>query len=149
MVGATDCNYYRMMGSDWLGEQYKEGNYTRQQVQDILMSCYGITTPDAIADWFNRFVREDPPPPPDLPPPADLPEPGDDDFVGPIEEPPADLPEPGDDDFVGPIDDPDFYEDEEIPDSVEVPKDSLLIVLGAIVLGMVLYYTVNTTKEAL
>ena len=130
MVGATDCNYYRMMGSDWLGEQYKEGNYTRQQVQDILMSCYGITTPDAIADWFNRFVREDPPPPTDLPPPADL-------------------PEPGDDDFVGPIDDPDFYEDEEIPDSVEVPKDSLLIVLGAIVLGMVLYYTVNTTKEAL
>ena len=31
-VGATDCNFYRMMGLDWLGDEYKAGNFTKSEV---------------------------------------------------------------------------------------------------------------------
>ena len=183
-VGSTDCNYYRMMGLNWLGDEYKAGNFTKLQIQDILMSCFGYTNLDAVADWMAQYDRD--------PEPEPEPEP----------EPPEDDPEEG-----GGICDLEWarvyapfgstqyeqlvldYDEGRLSrtraqsilfscfqiDMVEVQdilngqtggdqggdqggnqggvptviNDPLLIFLGAIVLGMVFYYTLNTTKEAL
>lgn len=133
MVGATECNYYTMMGLDFLGSEYKAGNLTRAEVEAILRDCFRYDL-DAVADFFTRYSNEEPP---------SVPEPEPD--------PPIDLPEEGDEDFVGPVSDPEFYEELEDDETEDGSReyDTLLVVLGAIVLGMVFYYTLNTTKEAL
>lgn len=175
------------MGLDYLGNELKQGNLDRSDVDAILQSCFNMTNERARGDFILRYTDEDSPvgrptPPEEMPPedPTDCslwtgagrP------YTDVIREAQSGMLNSSqvnqilfdcydmDEDEVLKIitelfysdEEEDIQEDDEVIDGdgvgnddpiLEKTLDPLLIVLGAIVIGMVLVYTINTTKEAL
>jgi len=178
MVGSTDCAFWQRMGLDYIGSQYKEGDLSESDVYNILKSCYQMED-RAIADFILRYSDQEdvpvgPTPPEELPPedPTDcrLWSGAGRPYTDVILEANAGMLNSGqvnqiltncyemDDDeieriitelFYAPEDDEQESQDDQNDIVIEKDMDPLLVILGAIVLGMVFYFVANTTKEAL
>jgi len=197
MVGSTECGYYRMMGLEYIGSEFKARRLSGDEVSAILEACFSYDRA-AIRDFFTRYSTDEPPveePPTEEPP------------VPPSTDPSQEFPlanrtdcaywtprgllaaqssyrfeyqNPGHgdlteteyriiagncfgesdndiNDFINevnqlPVNEDEVFEDDGEGDDdpiLEKTLDPLLVALGAIVIGMVLVYTINTTKEAL